>query len=57
MEFVGCIKNDQREEWLDTLQLERQGIVSDPTEVSEWQKQLWDIAYGSPRPLLCVVTK
>ncbi|MCJ1225315.1 hypothetical protein MMC12_001964 [Toensbergia leucococca] len=57
VEFVGCIKNDQREEWLDTLQLERQGIVSDPTEVSEWQKQLWDIAYGSPRPLLCVVTK
>lgn len=41
--FEGCIKTDQKKEWLDALALERQGILPDPDEIKTWQKQVWDI--------------
>lgn len=45
--FEGCIKSDQKKEWLATLALERQGILPDPDEIKTWQKEVWDIEYVS----------
>lgn len=41
VEFEGCIKDDQKKEWLETLALERQGIVTDPEEIESWQMRVW----------------
>lgn len=41
VEFVGCIKDDQKKEWLETLALERKGILPDPEELKSWQKEVW----------------
>lgn len=41
VEFVGCIKDDQKKEWLETLALERKGILPDPEEIKLWQKTVW----------------
>lgn len=41
VEFVGCIKDDQKKEWLETLALERKGILPDPEEMKLWQKTVW----------------
>lgn len=41
--FEGCIKSDQRDEWLAALALERQGILPDPDEIKTWQRQVWDM--------------
>lgn len=41
VEFEGCIKDDQKKEWLETLALEREGILTDPKEIEDWQKHVW----------------
>lgn len=41
VEFEGCIKDDQKEEWLETLAVERKGILTDPKEIKLWQKEVW----------------
>lgn len=41
VEFVGCIKDDQKKEWLETIALERKGILPDPEEMKLWQKTVW----------------
>lgn len=41
VEFMGCIKDDQKKEWLETLALERKGILPDPEEMESWQKKVW----------------
>lgn len=41
VEFVGCIKDDQKKEWLEILALERKGILPDPEEMILWQKTVW----------------
>ena len=41
VEFEGFIKDDQKEEWLQILDLERQGICSDPDELKKWQRHIW----------------
>lgn len=41
VEFEGCIKADQKKEWLETLALERQGVLTDPEEIRNWQMKVW----------------
>lgn len=41
VEFIGCIKDDQKKEWLETWALERKGILPDPEEMKSWQKMVW----------------
>lgn len=41
VELIGCIKDDQRKEWLETLALERKGILPDPEGMESWQKTVW----------------
>lgn len=41
VEFKGFIKHSQKKDWLETLALERQGIIPDPQEIQEWQKGEW----------------
>lgn len=41
VELEGCIKTDQKKEWLETLALERQGILADPEEIKRWQMRVW----------------
>lgn len=41
VEFRGCIKDSQKKEWLEILSLERQGILPDPQELREWERDVW----------------
>lgn len=45
VEFMGCIKDDQKKEWLEILALERKGILPDPEEMNSWQKNVWATPY------------
>lgn len=42
VEFHGFIKTSQKNEWLETLALERQGLIPDPQEIKQWQMEEWD---------------
>lgn len=42
VEFEGCIKTDQKKEWLEELALERQGIIPDPDYIKTWQTHMWN---------------
>lgn len=41
VEFIGCIKDDQKKEWLETLAMERKGFLPDSEEIESWQKMVW----------------
>lgn len=41
VEFHGFIKTSQKKEWLETLSLERQGVIPEQREIKEWQVQEW----------------
>lgn len=41
VEFHGFIKTSQKKDWLETLSLERQGIIPNPQEIKEWQVEGW----------------
>ncbi len=43
VEFGGCIKDDQKKEWLEVLDLERKGILTDPIEMKQWQNWVWRV--------------
>lgn len=41
VEFAGCIKTDQKSEWLNTLALERKGILESQEAIMVWQMRVW----------------
>lgn len=41
VELEGCIKADQKNEWLNTLALERQGILESREAIMIWQTRVW----------------
>ena len=42
VEFTGYIDEDLKKDWLETLALERKGILTDPMEIEVWQRRTWD---------------